>query len=542
MKRDKGNVLAFIRDETFYARHGKMLYDSGDYMGAVRHFLSVPYLDSQYFDVAMCLADSYYKLQFIDNALVTYFLLLDTASDDDKARIYIRVSEIVFLFDRDLAKLYLSLASSTANDRIVIDEAEARLNSILDVQARFDRKIRDVKEVSEDLQMRLLSEGKYDAVIELASKEEGVMSPTSREAVALSYISSDREKEGMDFLLSHRQDLTITEMCLLYMCLAHAKDSARLPPLRRQIMSYDQPCGSKIGLCLNILCMAGDVALALSLARNNLDDFAGDPRALIMYAKLLMGEGHFDEAKEVIIGIKNIDPYHRCIYDVHLDLCGKKRRLEVFEIVAILPYSSHTKIVRTAKKLFSLPQEEWKEYFSKHQDAFYYVVENNHTPVFVRDIALLVKLDDSEVENFLKYVLLSRDVVRDFKKSLILSYFRESRKRTILLTIEDTIVKYIFPPLEEVSGISDTLITVLSHVIFFFVLSYPYSSMDFSDILRHLPSEKIKKSEILLLSSFVAFEISRTIQPGTTLLSILSHFMLTEGDFYAFLEAHNLEI
>ena len=538
---NKKGVIDFNRDEAFYASHGKTFYNNSEYLRAIKYFLNVPYLKKEYHDVAMMLADCYIRFQLVDNALFVYFSLCTVCDEEELSVIYLKISEILFFFDKDLTKYYLSKVQD-GGDKFISQEADFRLDKILEVERDNSSRIKEVSEVSSDLQLKLLMEGKYDAVLELMGNNHAT-TPAMREAVELSYISLNRDEECLKFISSLTAPLSVVELCIYFFCLSHRPDAEKLKEVREQIKNPADLEETKLPLCINILCLAGDSQLALDLTQKYISNNGKirDYRLQILYAKLLIGAGEFDKAREILVELKGIDTFHTAIYKELLDLCETKSKFGAIQVISILPYKSHAKILKDVKHFFTLSNEEMLNQFEEIKDCFYYVAENAMSREMARFMTSLVDKDSASIRQFVNFLLLSRNINSEFKKSLVLAHYKYSNIRDVFFTIDDILLEYKFPPLQSINDLSHSYFSATCHSITYFLMFFS-NSMDFRDMLEGLPKIKIKRDEVLLLASFMTFTLSQHLQPGTKLKDVLKYFMLTEQDFYAFLEKYNLEI
>lgn len=543
---EKTNILQFNRDDKFYFKKGNDFLSQGNVSKAIKYFQKAvneaqnknAFLRCSYY---LVLAQAYSLAQNMELSNFYYFKALE---NDVFAQLVFRGLGENFLHQNDelTARFYLNQCVNLLENSQVANSAKERLDGL---DKASHKKFKVIYPNSCDGLLSktegLMSRGKFDDVVALLESEGNYKDPKVRAELSLAYFFTNQTKKGLELVENYGDD-SVFDLCNLLLIYYCEEDKVNFEATKTKLRAKDKISDEeyfKIGLTF---AQTNELQLAKTYMKEFLSKSNPEPDLLFLYCITLMNNGDFDEAKSLLLDLKNVDPFNNYIFNYYLKICAEKPKECKLEYIFSIPVSEFLKVQVKLKEFLTLELNELLNEFKSNQDLFYFVASLPDSNTKNAVLEILSKIDDDCLNNYFSYILLTNSAKNSLKNKLALNRLVRDGADRISVVKDKIFTKYVVP---------NMLATKLNNQSLFdaTVLCLKFLIEEALIMNVNLKREVIKLERIIkdteqnqnVLACFMAWDYTKQ-KKVMTLNKICKTFNVTQEELYNFANSFGLEI
>jgi len=300
---DENKILEFKKDDKFFFKKGNELIAGGEVNKAIVYLQKAInlskeknlFLRGSYY---LVLAQAYSLINCLDLSNYYYYCAL---KNDVFAQLVFRGlgENLISQEDELTARFYLNECVNLLETSEVAKSAKARLETLNKSKKKF-RVISGKSEGAIQEAEMLMSQGKFEQVVDVLEKDGSFENEKLRAELSLAYFFLNRTQDGRQLIETHGTDC-IFDLCnllLIYYCEEDIKKYEEVKSKIRDKKDINNEEYFKIGLTF---AQTQDYELAKLYMQQYLSTGNIEPELKFLYAILLINKKDFSEAKNIAI-------------------------------------------------------------------------------------------------------------------------------------------------------------------------------------------------------------------------------------------------
>lgn len=537
-------IIEFKQDDKFYFKKGNELLADGQIHKAIVYFQKALnlakdknlFLKGSYY---LVMAQAYSLLNCIDLSNYYYYCAL---KNDVFAQLVFRGlgENLINQNDELTARFYLNECVNLLENSEVAKSAKARLETLNKSQKKF-RVIGGKDTFSCDRAEELMSQGKFDEVIDLLEKNANFEDEKLRAELSLAYFFANKTEQGKDLIEKHGND-SIFDLCnllLLYYCDEEKDKYEQVKSKIRDKQNLQKEDYFKIGLTF---AQTQDYDLAKLYMQQFLSTEKPEPELKFLYALLLINKKDFKEAKSIMLDLKALDPFNSYVFDYYLNICKTEVIDTKLEYIFSVPVSEYLKIQQKLKEFLVLDNEKLLEAFNNNTNLFYFLASLPDTTIKSAILQKLSLIEDKNLDDLFEYVLLSNTTKNSLKNKIMLNRLSLDNTSIVCVVKDKIFSKIVIPNNMATKHNNQNLQQGLMLAVKFFVENNLILNINLKRVIIKL--EKIIGADNNLpevLAAIIVWEYTKQ-RKIVSLSKICKYFNISQEQFYDFVNKYGLEI
>jgi len=541
---DENKILEFKKDDKFFFKKGNELIAGGEVNKAIVYLQKAInlskeknlFLRGSYY---LVLAQAYSLINCLDLSNYYYYCAL---KNDVFAQLVFRGlgENLISQEDELTARFYLNECVNLLETSEVAKSAKARLETLNKSKKKF-RVISGKSEGAIQEAEMLMSQGKFEQVVDVLEKDGSFENEKLRAELSLAYFFLNRTQDGRQLIETHGTDC-IFDLCnllLIYYCEEDIKKYEEVKSKIRDKKDINNEEYFKIGLTF---AQTQDYELAKLYMQQYLSTGNIEPELKFLYAILLINKKDFSEAKNILIDLKSIDPFNSYVFDYYLNICKTENLEAKLEYIFSVPVSEYLKIQNTIKDFLVLDQQELLNQFNQNTSLFYFLASVPDTATKATILQKLSTIEDKNLDDYFEYVLLSNTTKNSLKNKIMLNRLSLDNT-TMACVVKDKIFsKIIIPNNFATKHNNPNLQQGLMLSVKYFIEQNLILNVSLKRVVIKL--EKLlgqDKNEPEVLAAIIVWEYTKQ-RKLVSLSKICKYFNISQEQFYDFVNKYQIEI
>ena len=564
---EEGKVIKLEKDgEEKHLTNGLKLLEQGEYLSAIKEFLCVlSTRDSVKLSlVSEHLSLAYYKAELFDFSL--FFAFLDMESLGYGGPVFFPVANI-YLKREDYKKGLFYLKKSRLKLGLVGNEiVDTLYNSIMTSRKGLKILNNDYESIEKlRLAEDLMSSARFEDAKKIYDSLDNFQDDEVRQGGVLCYIFLNKLDEAEN-IISKNMKGGVDDLCNLLL-IYFLKNDTKNYELIREKLKHAKTVSEKERFTIGLsLARTGKPSEALSYMTNYKDDVS-NLELSFFYALTCINAKMYKAARNKLVELYNIDYFNRFIYKYYIDLCDEKEASNlsyVFSVQAKDLPSINDKI----KKLAIIQSDEFEKEFACNLEFFYFLLKLKRRRDVENLILRVARIDNIDSYLYTRFILLNSAFNDKFKIKVLREIFshKNDKHLNIGITYNDYFYNIQVPDLEFYSKFIKDIRQIAFRSVEYLLDIVEPSLIDIekeiSNLtwtirgrwatpkivkkdndnlgLKYMGDDFVERQEVVI--SFIVYKVIEKKKKAPELRNILSHFKVSQKEFYEFINKYELPI
>ncbi|MBQ3047551.1 MAG: hypothetical protein IJD48_00870 [Clostridia bacterium] len=541
---EENKIIDFKKDDKFFFKKGNELIAGGEVNKAIVYIQKALnlakdknlFLKGSYY---LMLAQAYSLINYID--LSNYYYYCALKSDVFAQLVFRGLGEnLINQGDELTARFYLNECVNLLETSDVAKSAKARLEMLNKSKKKF-RIINGKTDLSIQKAEELMSQGKFDEVVEILEGDGDFSNEKLRAELSLAYFFLNKTQKGKQLVEDYGTDCVfdLCNLLLLYYC---DEDKQKYEEIKRKVRDRKDLNNEeyfKIGLTF---AQTQEYDLAKLYMQQYLSGSNIEPELKFLYAILLINKKDFGEAKNILIDLRSLDPFNNYVFNYYLNICKTEVLESKLEYIFSIPVGEYLKIQQTIKDYLVLNKEELLLKFNENIDFFYFISSLPDTATKSALFQKLSLIEDKNLDEFFEYVLLSNTTKNSIKNKIMLNRLSLDNASTVCVVKDKIFSKITIPNNFATKHNNEQLQQGLMLSVKYFIEQGIILNINLKRVVIKL--EKILNQDKNLpevLAAIIVWEYTkqRKLLP---LNKICKYFNISQEQFYDFANKYSIEV